>query len=168
MFVRKILTVPKHRAILREVSEFCAGVDQQLVTDMIHTMNVKNGLGLAAPQIGVMQRIIVIDPREDRGSMDVDTPIGTAMVNPIIKARSDATCVAHECCLSIPDQECLVERNVWIEVEWLSRHWDLCTGTFYGLAARVIQHEIDHLNGRLIIDRHIKKQKPVRFWAGNK
>ncbi len=133
----------------------CAPVDdlsdelRVLADDMLETMYDAPGIGLAAPQIGVLSRLIVIDCiKSDSGN--AARPL--VMFNPKVIASSDEMNVYEEGCLSIPDQYADVERPRVVDVEWMDRDGKLHTETFDGLWATCVQHEIDHLDGKLFID----------------
>jgi peptide deformylase len=119
---------------------------RQLIADMFDTMYAEDGVGLAAPQIGVGQRVIVVDPREP----DV-TPF--ALVNPRIVEWSAELDRAEEGCLSIPGLKEIVERPAGVRVEGTDRDGAPVTIEADGLLARILQHEVDHLDGILFIDR---------------
>lgn len=121
---------------------------RQLADDMLETMYDAPGVGLAAPQVGVLQRVIVADPSRD--PEEEPTPI--VMFNPEILLSSDETSVYEEGCLSIPDQYAEVTRPADVKVRWLDRDGNVQERDFGGFWATVLQHEIDHLNGKLFID----------------
>ena len=105
-------------------------------------------LGLAAPQIGVLDRIIVMDCVKDED----EAPKPMVLINPEIIAASDETNVYEEGCLSIPDQFAEVTRPKQVQVRWMDLNGGEQTQEFDGLWATCVQHEIDHLNGKLFID----------------
>ncbi|WP_094020999.1 peptide deformylase [Maliponia aquimaris] len=120
-----------------------------LSDDMLETMYAAPGIGLAAPQVGVLSRLIVLDcAKPDNG--DEARPL--VMFNPRVLASSDEKNVYEEGCLSIPDQYADVERPKVVDVEWLGADGKLHRETFNGLWATCVQHEIDHLDGVLFID----------------
>ena len=119
-----------------------------LADDMLETMYAAPGIGLAAPQIGVDTRLIVLDCVKAEG----EAPRPLAMFNPEIIAESDERSVYEEGCLSIPDIYADVERPAEVEVRWIDPNGALKQETFAGLWATCLQHEIDHLNGVLFID----------------
>jgi peptide deformylase len=119
-----------------------------LADDMLETMYAAPGIGLAAPQIGVDARVIVLDCVKGEG----EAPRPLAMFNPEIVAKSDALNVYEEGCLSIPDQYADVERPAEVSVRWIDRDGREHQEDFGGLWATCVQHEIDHLNGVLFID----------------
>lgn len=121
---------------------------RKLADDMLVTMYEAPGIGLAAPQIGVLSRLIVLDCVKEEG----ETPRPLAMFNPEVIASSEETNTYEEGCLSIPDQYGEVTRPKVIDVRWMDRDGNLQTETFDGLWATCVQHEIDHLNGKLFID----------------
>jgi peptide deformylase len=115
----------------------------QLVDDMIRMMRKANGVGLAAPQIGILQRIIVVAPEGMRP---------TAMINPVI-VKAEGEQIGQEGCLSIPGLYGDVKRAQYVEVEAYDRKGNAVTFEMEGMPARVVQHEIDHLDGILFIDK---------------
>ncbi len=147
---RPILIHPDPR-----LKKVCAPVDdlsdelRSLSDEMLETMYAAPGIGLAAPQIGVLSRLIALDcAKKDDG----DDPRPLVMFNPQVVASSDERNVYEEGCLSIPDQYADVERPKVVDVEWLDRDGKLRRETFDGLWATCVQHEIDHLDGKLFID----------------
>ena len=120
----------------------------QLAEDMLATMYDAPGIGLAAPQIGVMSRLLVLDCVKDPAK----APRPVVMINPAITWASEDVSVYDEGCLSIPDQYAEVTRPAKVRVEWLSLDGKTTEEEFEGLWATCVQHEIDHLNGKLFID----------------
>ncbi|WP_317055791.1 peptide deformylase [Roseovarius rhodophyticola] len=135
---------------------------RELADDMLETMYDAPGIGLAAPQVGSLNRLIVLDCAKDEEA-DVD-PRPLVMFNPEIVASSDETNVYEEGCLSIPDHFAEVTRPKVVEVAWIDRDGNAQSETFDGLWATCVQHEIDHLNGKLFIDYlgPIKRQMITR------
>jgi peptide deformylase len=121
---------------------------RQLADDMLETMYDAPGIGLAAPQVGVTRRLIVLDCVKDEG----EEPRPLVMFNPEVVASSDETNTYEEGCLSIPDQYAEVTRPKVVDVRWIDRDGNEQNETFDGLWATCVQHEIDHLNGKLFID----------------
>ena len=119
-----------------------------LADDMLETMYDAPGIGLAAPQVGVLKRLIVLDCVKDEDA----TPQPTAMFNPEITWLSEETNVYEEGCLSIPEQYGEVTRPAEVRVTWLDLDGKPHEEQFDGLWATCVQHEIDHLNGKLFID----------------
>jgi peptide deformylase len=115
---------------------------------MLETMYDAPGIGLAAPQIGVLDRIIVMDCVKDED----ESPKPMVLINPEIIAASDETNVYEEGCLSIPDQFAEVTRPKQVQVRWMDLNGDEQVQEFDGLWSTCVQHEIDHLNGKLFID----------------
>ena len=142
---------PILRQIAQPVDEITDGV-RQLLDDMAATMYDAPGIGLAAPQINVSQRLVVIDCGKD------DEPELYKMVNPEIIALSEEQAVLEEGCLSIPDQTAEVTRPAEVSIRYLDETGTSQTLIADGLLAACIQHEIDHLNGVLFID-HISRLK---------
>ncbi len=142
--LREIVLYPDPR-----LAEICAPVlevDQDLIRDMFATMYAAPGRGLAAPQVGVMHRVFVMDASWKEGA-----PTPMAFVNPELLSAEGAQ-VNEEGCLSIPDTPRRVERPAKIEVMWLDQTGAQKRGAFEGFEAACIAHEMDHLDGRLILD----------------
>lgn len=159
MPVRTIVTLPDPllRRKSRPVTKFDAHL-QTLVDDMIETMRVAPGVGLAAPQVGVSDRVIVVEYGDDE---DEDIPKKLyALVNPEIKSFSQEAEVGVEGCLSVPGLLGEVERSLAVTVKGLNRHGQPMRVKVKGWLARVFQHEIDHLNGVVFSDRATKVWKP--------
>jgi peptide deformylase len=118
-----------------------------LAGDMLETMYDAPGIGLAAPQVGILQRVIVMDCTDVDGETN---PM--VMVNPVILQSSDDENVHDEGCLSIPEQYGEVTRPAEVKVGWLDLDGNPQEKELDGLWATCVQHEIDHLNGKLFID----------------
>lgn len=127
---------------------------QRLIDDMIETMRNANGVGIAAPQVGVAKQIVIleIDGTNPRYPGQVAIPL-TVLVNHKIVAHSDTTETDWEGCLTVPDLRGQVERWSAIEVDALDRHGKPLSFRASGFHARVIQHEGDHLAGKVFLDR---------------
>lgn len=121
---------------------------RQLADDMLETMYDAPGIGLAAPQVGVLERLIVLDCAKDEDQ----PPRPLIMFNPQVVASSDERRVYEEGCLSIPEQFADVERPSEVTVSWIDRNGAPQEETFDGLWSTCVQHEIDHLEGKLFID----------------
>ncbi len=121
---------------------------RQLSRDMLETMYDAPGIGLAAPQVGVLERLIVLDCVKG----DTETPRPMVMINPEVVAVSDETNVYEEGCLSIPEQYGEVTRPKEVEVRWMDMDGNEHSEGFDALWATCVQHEIDHLDGKLFID----------------
>lgn len=148
MAKRPIVILPD--PILRQVSIPVERVDDELrrlMDDMLETMYAAPGVGLAAIQVGVPRRLLVLDVAgEDEPAQRI------CMVNPEILRLGDERRVCEEGCLSIPDVRIEIERPAELTVRYLDREGQSCELTANGLLATAIQHEIDHLDGKLIID----------------
>ncbi|MCZ0813267.1 MAG: peptide deformylase [Pseudomonadota bacterium] len=138
---------PRLKRICTPVDDLSDGL-RALADDMLETMYDAPGIGLAAPQVGVTDRLIVMDCVKEEG----ETPRPLVMFNPEILAASDETSVYEEGCLSIPEQYAEVTRPSAVDVRWIDRDGNERQETFDGLWATCVQHEIDHLNGKLFID----------------
>lgn len=148
--------------VLRSKAAEIDAVDDDLralARDMIDTMYDEDGVGLAGPQVGVSRRIIVVDPREE-GSQAM------ALVNPRILTVDEETDRLEEGCLSIPGLRELVDRSVRVTVEALDLDGEPLTIEAEGLLARILQHEIDHLDGILFLDRvsPLKRKMLLKKW----
>ncbi|UWQ17416.1 peptide deformylase [Jannaschia sp. M317] len=146
---RPILIHPDPR--LKQVAKPVADLSDDLRTladDMLETMYDAPGIGLAAPQLGLAHRLIVLDCIKEEG----EAPRPLIMFNPEVIAASDETSVYEEGCLSIPDQYGEVTRPAEVTVRWIDRDGAEQTETMDGLWATCVQHEIDHLEGKLFID----------------
>src|SRR5690606_30149789 len=116
---------------------------RRLADDMLETMYDAPGVGLAAPQIGVMKRVLVMDCIKE------GTPEPMALINPEVTWSSEDLNTYEEGCLSIPDQYAEVKRPALVTVRWTGLDGKTDERTFEGLWATCVQHEIDHLNGKL-------------------
>jgi peptide deformylase len=120
---------------------------RRLIADMFETMYDAPGVGLAAPQLGVDARVLVMDCAEKEAP-----PEPVAMINPEVLDASEALNEHEEGCLSIPDVFGAVTRPAQVRVAWTDERGERREGAFEGLWATCVQHEIDHLDGRLFID----------------
>jgi peptide deformylase len=172
--IRPILIHPDPR--LKKRAEPVAAVTDEvraLADDMLETMYDAPGVGLAAPQVGVLKRVVVMDCVKDRAA----PPRPMVLVNPEVVWRSEALNTYEEGCLSIPEQYADVTRPAEVRVRWMALDGTMQEEHFAGLWATCVQHEIDHLDGRLFIDylgpikrqlitRKMEKLKRERAKAG--
>tara|TARA_B100001093_G_scaffold191941_1_gene184428 strand:+ start:33 stop:554 length:522 start_codon:yes stop_codon:yes gene_type:complete len=121
---------------------------ERLAADMLETMYAAPGIGLAAPQVGVMSRLFVMDCVKEEG----EPPRPIVLLNPEVMWSSEDTNTYEEGCLSIPEQYGDVERPTSVEMRWLGLDGNMHEEHFDGLWATCAQHELDHLNGKLFID----------------
>ncbi len=163
MAIRKILMLgdPVLRTPAAEVTAFDEGL-HTLVKDMWETMYHADGIGLAAPQVGVSQRVLVIDVRRS----EEEGPEPLALVNPQVTESSKKTDKAPEGCLSMPNMEEVVTRPLEVVVEGQAVDGSRMRLDAEGLFARALQHEIDHLDGVLFIDRisPLKRRMLLEKW----
>ena len=155
MAIKKILTEPNK--LLRQISQPVEKVgesEKELMNDMLETMYAANGIGLAAIQIGVPKRIIVMDLSKGENKK---TPM--YFVNPLIIKKNDEKITYEEGCLSVPNQFAEIDRPSKCEVEYLDFNGNKQNLQAEGLLATCIQHEIDHLEGILFIDYLSKLKK---------
>src|SRR5512138_288272 len=163
MALRKIVTLPE--PVLRRKAHTVTKVDKNLQTvidDMIETMREAPGVGLAAPQIGLSERIIVVEyfeREEDEEKEDAPKKVWVVL-NPEIVKSSEERVMGVEGCLSIPGLVGEVERHAAIQVKGLNRHGKPTKIKAEGWLARIFQHEIDHLNGIVFPDRATRVWKP--------
>lgn len=157
----KILGDPVLRVPAEEVLDFDQEI-QDLARDMLDTMYGASGIGLAGPQVGVSKRVIVLD----LGDADEAEAGPVALVNPRVVESSRKTDRAPEGCLSIPGMEEVVERPADVMVEGFTPQGEPISLQAVGLFSRALQHEIDHLDGILLIDRltPLKRRLAIRKW----
>jgi peptide deformylase len=137
--------------VLRQPAKRIAKVDdelRQLVREMLQTMYSEDGIGLAAPQVGVHKQLIVIDCEPDNAA---NPPL--ILINPTVKQVSRDLCVAQEGCLSIPGVYLDVKRPQVVEIAYKDEYGRPQTLKASDLLGRCIQHEMDHLNGVVFVDR---------------
>ena len=152
MAIREITVLPNPvlRQKARKVKDFGSEL-QSLVDDMIETMRQAPGVGLAAPQVNARQRVIVVEFGDEE---DEEIPAKLyVIVNPVIKRPSKETLIGTEGCLSIPELLGDVERPESLTIRGHNRHGHPVKIKANGWLARIFQHEVDHLNGVLFIDR---------------
>ncbi len=159
MAIRPIVEVPDPR--LREISKPVETVDDDvraLVADMFETMYAAPGIGLAAIQVGVPRRILVIDLQETEEDDGEPVKDPRVFINPEIVEHSEEAIPYTEGCLSVPDQYAEVDRPDRIRARWLDIEGTVREEEITGLLATCLQHEMDHLNGVLFID-HLSRLK---------
>ena len=157
MAIRTIITEPNK--LLRQISKPVNSVgkeEQKLMDDMLETMYAANGIGLAAIQIGIPKRIIVIDLNRDETQKN---PM--YFVNPVIKNKDPLKATYEEGCLSVPNQFAEVDRPSKCEIEYLDYDGNKKLLKADGLLATCVQHEMDHLEGILFIDYLSKLKKTM-------
>ena len=155
MAIKTILTEPN--ILLRQISQPVEQVgesEKELMNDMLETMYAANGIGLAAIQIGVPKRIIVMDL-----SKEENKKLPMYFVNPVITKKNNEKTTYEEGCLSVPNQFAEINRPSKCEVEYLDYNGNKQSLEAEGLLATCIQHEIDHLEGILFIDYLSKLKK---------
>ncbi len=166
MAVKSILTEPNK--VLRQISKPVGKVtkdEQNLMDDMLDTMYAANGIGLAAIQIGIPKRIIVMDL-----SKDPQKKMPRYFVNPVIKNKNTEKAIYEEGCLSVPNQFAEIERPSQCDVEYLDYFGEKKILHADGLLATCIQHEMDHLEGVLFIDylSKLKRSMIIKKLSKNK
>jgi len=159
MALLPIIEVPDPR--LRVISTPVDGVDDELrtlIADMFDTMYDAPGIGLAAIQIGVPKRLIVMDLQEEEDEDGKPIRAPRVFINPVIGDPSDEQNVYTEGCLSVPDQYADVERPSECRVRWMDENGESHDEQFTGMLATCIQHEMDHLEGIVFLD-HLSRLK---------
>jgi peptide deformylase len=161
MTTREIVTLPDPilRRKARTITHFDADL-QILIDDMIETMRQAPGVGLAAPQVGVSDRLIVVEYPEDDEQEDSPKKL-YVVANPEIKTISEETEMGIEGCLSIPNLHGEVERALAVTVKGQTRHGQPFKIKARNWLARIFQHEIDHLDGVVFTDRATKVWNPA-------
>jgi peptide deformylase len=157
MTIKSILTEPNK--LLRQISKPVERVgkeEQQLMDDMLETMYAANGIGLAAIQIGIPKRIIVMDISKDENKKEP-----RYFVNPVIQNKDKIKSIYEEGCLSVPNQFAEIERPKNCDIEYLDYNGNKQILKAEGLLATCIQHEMDHLEGILFIDYLSKLKKSI-------
>ena len=157
MTIKPIITVPNE--VLKKISDPIEKVgesEKKLVNDLFETMYNSNGIGLAAVQVGILKRILVIDVSTKE---EEKNPL--IFINPVIKKISDETSVYEEGCLSIPDTFIEIERPKICEVEYIDINGKMKNIKCDGLLSTCLQHEINHLDGKLIIDNLTKLKRDI-------
>ena len=164
MTVRKVVTLNDERLRQKaeKIKQFTPAL-KQLAEDMLETMRANRGVGLAGPQIGVMQRIFVAEIPPERSDTEEPHPqsgVTYVLINPEIVQCADTLVEGREGCLSIPSWFGLVERPEWVEVKAQDLSGNPIKLKVNDLLARIFQHELDHLNGVLFID-YIKDREKL-------
>lgn len=161
MAILPILEAPDPR--LRTISSPVEAINddlQRLIDDMFETMYAAPGIGLAAIQVGVPKRVLVMDLQEPESDEEGAPPVKKPMVfiNPEILESSEELSVYNEGCLSVPEQFAEVERPATVRASWMDREGRIHEEKLEGLLATCLQHEMDHLQGVLFVD-HLSRLK---------
>jgi peptide deformylase len=126
---------------------------KELAAAMYATMLERNGVGIAAPQVYVSKRVIIVASRPNPRYPDAPEMDALVMVNPEILEKSELTVLGEEGCLSVPDERGQVARAQMIKLRYLTLDGEVVETSFSGFPARIVQHEVDHLDGVLFIER---------------
>lgn len=157
--------VLRERAAEVSAAELASVETQRLIDDMIETMRAADGAGLAAPQVGVGKRIAVIEVRPGNPRYPYKPPVPlTVIVNPELTPLDEVTFATNEGCLSMPNVRGDLERFENIEARYLDRAGTPHRETRRGLTAGTFQHEVDHLDGLLFVDR-MADMSSLSTWA---
>jgi peptide deformylase len=153
MAEREVIVIPHETLNSKadKVKEFNSEL-HTLIDDMVDTMRAAPGVGLAAPQVNVRQRVIVVEYGDDEEEEEAPTQL-YSVVNPVVSRRSKETVTGIEGCLSIPDYVGEVERAAEVTVKGQDRHGKPMKIKAKGWLARIFQHEVDHLDGILFLER---------------
>ncbi len=151
MSVRTVLRMGDARLLQRAdpVSDFGSDALQALLQDMRDTMQAQNGVGLAAPQIGVPLRVVIFGVDKNERYPDAEVVPQTVLINPVLTPLSDEMEEGWEGCLSVPGMRGLVPRHTKLRYQGRDEHGTPIDRTVSGFHARVVQHECDHLDGIL-------------------
>lgn len=168
MAVREIVTIGhpvlRHQAVAVPEEEITSAAIRSLVDDLVGTMRAAGGAGLAAPQIGVPLRVFVVEVRDNpRYPYKPNMPL-RVLVNPEVRPLSDAEFEVIEGCLSIPDLRGRLRRRAEVEVSYSTPEGERVTEVIRGLSAGTFQHEQDHLDGLLFVDR-VDDPRTLTTWA---
>lgn len=134
-------------------TEFDSDWLNELAAAMQATMLEKNGVGIAAPQVYVSKRVIIVASRPNPRYPEAPNMDAVVMVNPEILSFSDETCLGEEGCLSVPDERGQVMRAQRVAVRYFTLQGKKVETILEGFPARIVQHEVDHLNGVLFVER---------------
>ena len=133
------------RGFTEEIDFPLSEENKSIIKNMISLMYQANGIGLAANQIGYSRAIFVMDVSNEKNNPQV-------FINPVVTAKNNVKMKDKEGCLSCPGKEVKINRSLSVNLKWMCEHGEEQHKTFYHLPGRVVQHEMDHLNGKLIID----------------
>lgn len=164
MAILNVLVAP-HKTLSTKAEPVAVINDEvkTLVKDMLETMSEDRGIGLAANQVGVLKRIIVMNVGDDNSLTEVPEPIAEqsyCLINPEVVWESEEKSLFEEGCLSVPGQGVLIERSVELKLKFLDIDGKEQLKHFKGLQARCVLHELDHLNGIIMLD-YLSKLKRV-------
>lgn len=124
----------------------------KLLEDMKETLKLADGCGLAAPQVGVNLRVVIVDGRDLSETYDYLKDFFRVMINPVVLEESEETCEYSEGCLSVPGVYAEVRRPSVIKVEYYNENFEKVVEVFDRFACRMVQHELSHLEGNLFVD----------------
>ena len=125
---------------------------EKLIADMKDTLKVADGCGLAAPQVGVNKKVVIVDGSDLTDTYDYLKDFRRVMINPVVLEESDETCDFSEGCLSVPGVYAEVTRPSKIKVEYYNENFEKVVEEFDRFACRMVQHELSHLEGNLFVD----------------
>jgi peptide deformylase len=168
MAIRNVIKLPHPtlRRKAKKIEQFDSDL-RKLIDDMIETMRDEPGVGLAAPQINISQRLIVVEYPEDDSIHDAEPKV-FVVANPVLVQVSETKENGIEGCLSVPNLYGEVERSKSVTVRGQNQHGKKITINADGWLARIFQHEIDHLNGILFVDRAAQLYRPEEVPDGEK
>jgi peptide deformylase len=146
------LGTPVLRQTAQDVEFPLSATIEQLILDLMHTADLANGVGIAAPQVSASLNLFILASRPSPRYPQAPTMEPTAIINPKIIDRSSENVDGWEGCLSVPNRRAVVSRAQWVDVEYLNRQGELQRKRFTDFVARIFQHEYDHLRGVLFVD----------------
>ena len=152
---RDVITVgdPVLRQVAAPVSDVGDPYIQRLIDDLIETARLANGVGIAAPQIACSERLFIVASRPNARYPNAPSMEPTAMLNPRLVAHGEALVQGWEGCLSVPGMRGLVPRWAHVDVEYVGRDGEVHRQQLSDFVARIFQHELDHLDGIVFLDR---------------
>lgn len=165
MTILSIITAPDSRLTQKSLAVTAVENDtRKFLDDMLETMYHDKGVGLAAVQVGMLKRVLVVDLQENDETERPEGFYPLFIVNPEIVEKSEELVIANEGCLSLPEQRIEIARSESIKIKYLDYNNNIKELVASGWLARVIQHEMDHLDGKLLIDylSSIKKDVALR------
>ncbi|MEM6591014.1 MAG: peptide deformylase [Cyanobacteria bacterium P01_C01_bin.73] len=144
---------PRLRQVSQPITQVYPQPIQQLIDDLIATAGATHGVGIAAPQVGELKRLLIVASRPNLRYPHAPTMEPTALINPRIVNVSDKVEKGWEGCLSVPGIRGFVPRHTQVEVSYVDRQGDRQHAVFKDFVARIFQHEYDHLEGKVFLDR---------------
>lgn len=149
------------RDVAKEVDICDKAAVESLIQDLRDTLKVSDGVGLAAPQIGVSLRAVIVNGDDLKETYDYLAGFERVIINPVVLEEGEKICEYEEGCLSVPGVYSTVRRPSTITLEYYNEKLEKVTETFTGFACRMVQHELDHLDGVVFVDRVAPVRKKI-------